>query len=1585
MNKNGVKLLAAVMVFAMALAGAALLIPSSDVDADSVNVAEIGETGYETLSDAIGASDDGDTITLIGNTTTSAKIVYEGKSITIDLNGYSINATVADNDSVINVDAGSLTVKDSSESKTGKIVSNNYGLSATNGGSITINGGTIESKYACLAGNNTKGDMSFVVNGGVLTSGMSEAIYMPGQQSLTITAGTINGGISTRMGQISITGGIIKALTSTADPIEDYWGYSGSAWIGDAIFVMAGTYTSENEEYGNSCNINITGGEINGLSHNAIAIYDIGNNFDQNVNITISEDAKIKGSIQVIDLNEMKADLNSSKGWDISKVGTKVVSVTTTITGEKFTIAENSTLKADITFVNIGDRFTISKGATYEGVITTDVVGNESSAEIKVTASTGGVSFEAGSVIIEGELDSSVPGQITVVSGNAKLIADVPNGTTIIINAEATLEVPAGEDITVAGVVTNNGTLVNNGTITNSGGTITNNKTIVQSNDSKIVGAVTGANGKIVSAESQSSDATGLSNFIDFDLTLTTKAFLEGNLTVKEGYTLTISTGASLNLNGYKLILEGNLVILSGGYIAATMDGNAEDGTNTIGLTSTGSISNSGVIGKGSNAVAIAPSNATTGTALVQNVGSVSLVNVSGASFGIKKNVNSGTITYTLMVSGNIYKDGVGDAKITVTNAIIGSDMTIGNDVTFTGSNATVAKDVALTIDGTATGSVFIQAGAIVQFNGKTSGEGLAVSGYSQTVGTTDTLNKVITITVKDTNGIKVYAESETYMDGNVQKTRYTILLSGAPAGTGTGATSKITADVSAPAESDKFVYIDEELTFDAAFVQKLDSSLSNAIGVPFKVTGKITYPNSLSISNYYGTSYSVQTEVSGSPITTKYITSFDAAFGVIDTTVGKEITVVGDIDLSNSYELAAKQKITITAPTKVVVKSTGSLTIAKEGIVNGTIDKVEGIVTVIYGGNVTGINTYDVKTTASNGDVTYSGILIAIENAQAGQTVTVVGEATIADSALTIPEGVKVVVSNGASLAVGKDLNVKGELTNSGTVTVGKNLNVTGKVDATAGAPAVTGKITSAGEFILPMGTLPVGYDAKINSAVYKNDDGNYVITTIAKAINASAAMDVPSAVDVYGEVSEDSTVTAKKVNINIKANAVAVISDLTIQSATVTVEETATLTGKITGQSGTDGSTVASTISMTKASEISIVNSSSTGTDGVKKWKTAFSTTDADDLLSGKVTIDAGIITITNDLKVYSEDTTTPGELKVASDATLVVASGAELTSTKGISVDGKLQVSGEFTAIDATVAGELLVKKDGSVDSQGLVVTGTIVIENTDSGVGTFLVSNELVLGEAPKTLGEGVSIAGPITIGANGYIIAYPGAQISVSDINEGAAVSTELIINGYTYATVYGKDGNNVSIFGNVFGSDFVISGLNMSGSNTPANWKSDEAMTLEIINFVGKNAKIYFSAEPALKSGKISTGAGLALYIDGLSIDNYWYDSDSVYKLTVGDHVVTYSVLAGYDGSNAKITFNGQTVGADGKIVVSADIAEFVLAINGATPAVTPTPEPTPTPSEKDDSMGITEYLLIVLVVLAAILVVVVAIRMMRS
>lgn len=243
---------------------------------------------------------------------------------TLDLNGYTVSAETT----VLSVTNGAkLIVQDSSAGKEGKISSTNsagyaavqlnagtlvlesgcitstqYGVSVFEGSTATINGGSITSEYACLSGNNTKGDMNFIVTGGTLTSTKSEAIYMPGQVTLDISGGVVKGGISARMGQIKISGGEIYGMTSTQekDSIAQYWNYSGSAWIGDAIYVWGGTYTSGNEKHGNSCNIEITGGKINGESMSAIAIYNIGNNYDQAINLDISGDPEITGDVKII-------------------------------------------------------------------------------------------------------------------------------------------------------------------------------------------------------------------------------------------------------------------------------------------------------------------------------------------------------------------------------------------------------------------------------------------------------------------------------------------------------------------------------------------------------------------------------------------------------------------------------------------------------------------------------------------------------------------------------------------------------------------------------------------------------------------------------------------------------------------------------------------------------------------------------------------------------------------------------------------------------------------------------------------------------------------------------------------------------------------------------------------------------------------------------------------------------------------------------------------------------------------------------------------------------------------------------------
>lgn len=255
-------------------------------------VAEIGDTGYATLAAAVAAAADGATITMLKNDTVTKEIDFTDKAITLDLNGVTVTGNFSNPNSVIEAQGenGSLTLTDTSADKAGKLASNKYGLSAADGGKLIVNSGTVEAEYAVLSGNNTAGDMNFEVNGGTLTSKQSEAIYMPGQQNLVVNGGVINGGISARMGQITVNGGVINGMTAaqTADAMSKYWSWSGSAWIGDAIYVWGGTYNSENA-YGNTTNVKIYGGTINGNAHRAIAVYDIGNNYEQKVNVTITK------------------------------------------------------------------------------------------------------------------------------------------------------------------------------------------------------------------------------------------------------------------------------------------------------------------------------------------------------------------------------------------------------------------------------------------------------------------------------------------------------------------------------------------------------------------------------------------------------------------------------------------------------------------------------------------------------------------------------------------------------------------------------------------------------------------------------------------------------------------------------------------------------------------------------------------------------------------------------------------------------------------------------------------------------------------------------------------------------------------------------------------------------------------------------------------------------------------------------------------------------------------------------------------------------------------------------------------------
>ena len=199
-------------------------------------VAMIGETGYATLALAIEMATSGDTIVMLKDTTVLDEINFYDKKITLDLNGTTITASFGAQDysSVIEAQGNdaALTIEDNSKGTTGKIVSNHYGVSASGGGYITINSGTIEGgDCAALSGNNTTGNMNFIVNGGTLSAQKGPAIYQSGQCELTVTGGTLNGGISLRMGQVNISGGTINATTGSIDSINEYYNKSGNIWL----------------------------------------------------------------------------------------------------------------------------------------------------------------------------------------------------------------------------------------------------------------------------------------------------------------------------------------------------------------------------------------------------------------------------------------------------------------------------------------------------------------------------------------------------------------------------------------------------------------------------------------------------------------------------------------------------------------------------------------------------------------------------------------------------------------------------------------------------------------------------------------------------------------------------------------------------------------------------------------------------------------------------------------------------------------------------------------------------------------------------------------------------------------------------------------------------------------------------------------------------------------------------------------------------------------------------------------------------------------------------------------------------------
>ena len=307
------------------------------------------EGEYTPLPDAVGG-----VITLGSDVTIPEKeqvTIPEGTAVTLKLNGETLKVnkdggiyvkgsltiegegTITSSVTPIKIDGGSLTLNSGKIESTG-----NYGTYALNGGSVTVNGGEIKSKWAALSGNNTTGTMNFEINGGTLTAEEGPAIYMPNQVKLTITNGTLNGGVSLRMGQVDISGGTINATKGSIDNPQEFYNYSGNAWLPDALYVFGGTYNSE-DAHGNALKLNITGGTFNceNGQGSAVAIYDLGRvaqaqSVDISGNAVLKTNATGRKAYQVLSLADIGVTAPAAGYGNASNVG----KTETVITGGKF-------------------------------------------------------------------------------------------------------------------------------------------------------------------------------------------------------------------------------------------------------------------------------------------------------------------------------------------------------------------------------------------------------------------------------------------------------------------------------------------------------------------------------------------------------------------------------------------------------------------------------------------------------------------------------------------------------------------------------------------------------------------------------------------------------------------------------------------------------------------------------------------------------------------------------------------------------------------------------------------------------------------------------------------------------------------------------------------------------------------------------------------------------------------------------------------------------------------------------------------------------------------------------------------------
>ena len=1313
---------------------------------------------------------------------------------------------------------------------------------------------------------------------------------------------------------------------------------------------------------------------------------------------------------------------------DTSKV---VLADSAKLTFENGTVTSNSQsaefeigLNGDLV-IGKGSAVEFKNGAAYSGTIT-GPQDNIFKAEEIASAAEGSFKVTGGSLLIGGtivEADGTYKGvNVTVSGSNISISGKLNLGVEMVIEKDTTVTI--SDDFEVA----DGATLTSDGTINKvDGKTFTNNGTVnlnLENNNADIVDT---NNGKIGSSVSNT-DALGLNQILDTDLTITNKAFLEKSLVIEEGFTLTVDNNATLELNGCTLYVYGTLVVKNNGAVY---------GTGKIFLSKTGAIDNSGIIGK-NLPVTVGLDTDLNSETVEYGTGSVAIANASGMKFDLVKTVGD-KVNYDLAVSGNVSKKGTsGAAEVVISGTVlVKGDLSIGNGVTLktTSTGTNVLKLLkSSSLDVTSKGavgtkdakvSVFMDASSVFNVNGYANVEVSALTGSVKTTEIGSVTVGETKVTITNVKGITLEAKSQAAYDSTAKAdvTEYRLLVSGSmgifdkkqttPSTYDYGepkfkVSKSIVGDVNANTAGKNMVASYYGIFVDGTLAVSKDMITSTSYygitaGAQVTVNGTIVFEEEYDLSsggsNYIGAGYDlVSSNADGVKITNTYITSFDAAFAKIADAKDKTIYAFGPVKISSEIALDADQYILGDA--EVEITEDGKMTVGNDATFNCASVDVQGILVKMSDGTIVGAITYSAMTKDDEGNITYSGFLVALKNAKEGDVIEISQETKVTSS-FTIPAGVTVKIIGDGDLQIGTlaksaDLTVDGTLINKNRLTVTGKTTVNGVMDITEAASSafpigtdkpitVTGKIVAASAYT----------EYNLNAVQYIDDDNQYVYTTLAKAVEAVSKMDVGRTVNQVGNVSDSTAVTLEGITLNV--NGTAAFGNIELVNSSVIVN--GTLTATIVGKTGEDGSTAASEVALAKVQKMSVACGSAPNSKNVTVWSVNVTPiVIGDTSCKGAVTFAKGeanlkVVILGSDLKVLVSD----GAAVTIPYSNMVTVSGLN-ENASALIVNGVLNVKGTLNVNELVeVAGTMNVTGTVNVN-KALAVTGTLAVSEKEDAKGTVTVGKVpgtstpgfIAVGAQPETLGAAGAVTGPIALN-EGYVKVYNGATVEASKIalngTESDAKKTVFNINGFDYMTAYAK--SDVMISAVLGAEEFNLVGYitNVDSEDVDINdfttWFSDADMTKALAGTpaVGSLETVYYKAQPAKVAVKVSVGTGISMYIDGIKVT-----SGIDLTLAVGKHNVSAIVDPGFKGT-VKTFFNGAEV--TGSFTITPEMASAAytgtLSVSASGDITADSTVIVDGGDKGEDGMSLTDILLIVLVVLIAVIAIIVALRMMRS